>query len=70
MKKIPNMEKWGKAEAKERYGSAQGQLEGTTGLQKPQDPIDKHGAKYDNDATGWVRGMGKKSPYPEFKKGG
>jgi hypothetical protein len=29
--------------------------------QAPQDPIDKHGAKYDNDvASNWLRGMGPK----------
>lgn len=66
MKNIPNTEKWGKAQAKERYGSPKSQLEGSTGGQANQDPIDKHGADYNNDASGWVRGMGSKSPYPTF----
>lgn len=70
MKHVKNMEKWGKDTAKERYSQSGDALEGGKTHQAPQDPIDKHGAKYDNDATGWVRGMGKKSPYPEFKKGG
>jgi hypothetical protein len=34
--------------------------------QKPQDPIDKHGANYNNDASGWVRGQ---SQNPSFKRG-
>ena len=63
-----NTEKWGRATAKERYGSINGRLEGTTSGQAPQDPIDKHGAKYDNDASGWVRGAGAKSPHPSFDK--
>ena len=36
--------------------------------QAPQDPMDKHGPGYDNDASGWVRGMGPQSPYPDFDK--
>jgi hypothetical protein len=35
---------------------------------EPQSPEDKHGPKYDNDASGWVRGMGPQSPYPTFDK--
>jgi hypothetical protein len=31
--------------------------------QKPQDPEDKHGPKYDNDTKGWVKGDGQ---YPNF----
>lgn len=34
---------------------------------EPQDPVDKHGPGYDNDASGWVRGQGE--PYPNFDKG-
>lgn len=33
--------------------------------QPPQDPEDKHGAKYDNDADGWVRGH---TLHPYFDK--
>lgn len=36
--------------------------------QKPQAPQDRHGPKYDNDCDGWVRGMGKESPYPTFDR--
>jgi hypothetical protein len=36
--------------------------------QATQFPDDKHGAKYDNDASGWVRGKG--SPHPFFDRGG
>jgi hypothetical protein len=36
------------------------------GGQAPQFPEDKHGEKYDNDTSGWVRGQGK--PYPNFDK--
>ncbi len=38
------------------------------GGQAAQFPEDKHGEKYDNDTSGWVRGMGPKSPYPDFDK--
>jgi hypothetical protein len=37
--------------------------------QPPQFPDDKHGAAYDNDASGWVRGMGGQSPHPKFDSG-
>ena len=33
-------------------------------MQAPQSPNDRHDEKYDNDASGWVRGMAK--PYPTF----
>ena len=36
-------------------------------MQAPQAINDHHGANYDNDATGWVRGMAK-DPYPHFDK--
>jgi|KBSMisStaDraftv2_1062788.scaffolds.fasta_scaffold27946_3 hypothetical protein len=64
-KPAQNVEKWGRATAKERYGTPD--ASGVTpakSQQPPQDPEDKHGAKYDNDASGWVRGVG--SPYPHF----
>lgn len=35
-------------------------------MQAPQSPNDRHGEKYDNDAQGWVRGVG--TPYPHFDK--
>ena len=37
-------------------------------MQAPQSVNDMHGHAYDNDATGWVRGMAKE-PYPHFDKG-
>lgn len=37
--------------------------------QKVQDPEAMHGPGYDNDAGGWVRGMGKQSPHPAFDAG-
>jgi hypothetical protein len=40
--------------------------------QKPQGREDRQAVNYENDADGWVRGMGKDSPYPHFdhtKKG-
>ncbi len=37
--------------------------------QAPQFASDKHGATYDNDADGWVRGMGGESPHPHFDHG-
>ena len=59
-------EKWGKATAGERYGKPSESMGKAVGPQAPQSAEDKHGAKYDNDAKGWVRGMGPKSPYPTF----
>lgn len=37
--------------------------------QKPQDPEDKHGPKYDNDTSGWVRGVGQKPGFDTHKAG-
>ena len=37
--------------------------------QKPQAPESRQAPEYDNDATGWVRGMGSESPYPKFDHG-
>ena len=60
-------DKWGKSEAKSRYGSIQQNGDSPSNKeQQPQFAEEKHGAKYDNDASGWVRGMGPKSPYPNF----
>ena len=36
-------------------------------MQAPQAVNDHHGHAYDNDTTGWVRGMAKE-PYPHFDK--
>ena len=71
--KHQNTEKWGKETAKTRYGTAKGgSLACSDDCQKPQDPIDQHGANYDNDAPkNWLRGMGKNHAegYPPFDKG-
>ena len=67
MKHAKGIEKWGRDTAKERYGSAQGPLEGTTAHQPPQDPIDKHGKTYDNDVKGWAYDGGESRP--TFDKG-
>lgn len=39
-------------------------IEDSGDLQKPQDPIDQHGPKYDNDvpADSWLRSEGEKKP--------
>lgn len=66
MAKKPDMEKWGRSAAKQRYGTASGSL-AAKDQQAQQDPESKHEAKYDNDASGWVRGVGK--PYPTFDSG-
>ena len=69
MAKTVNVEKWGKAAAKERYGTAQGTLDNNpkaNDLQAPQDIQDQHLPGYDNDSHGWVRGHG--TPYPHFDK--
>ena len=71
MAKIQNEAKWGKATAKERYGTAQGRLDNNpeaNNLQAPQDIQDKHLPGYANDSDGWVRGKGKNAPYPHFDK--
>jgi len=38
--------------------------------QAPQSPEDKHGPKYDNDTSGWVRGMPNAEAKPGFDKKG
>lgn len=38
--------------------------------QAPQSPEDKHGPKYDNDTSGWVRGMPSAEAKPGFDKKG
>ena len=37
--------------------------------QKPQGPEDRQAPSYENDSTGWVRGMGGESPHPRFDPG-
>lgn len=63
---------WGRETAGERYGLTK--LPETPALsrteQAPQAPEDRHSPGYDNDASGWVRGEGKQSPYPHFDKKG
>lgn len=69
MKPAKGIEKWGRDTARERYSMGTQNLEGPTTGQKPQDPIDQRGKNYENDSSGWVRGEGKKSPYPTFDRG-
>jgi len=52
-----NVEKWGRATAKARYGGG-ATFSPPADQSKPQMPEDKHGPRYDNDASGWVRGAG------------
>lgn len=67
MAKVQNVEKWGRGTAKERYGTVGGSL-AAKDQQYQQDPESKHDTSYDNDASGWVRGMGKTSPHPHFDR--
>lgn len=79
MKPAKGIEKWGRDTAKERYSASPSKggdarpngdaLSSAPTYQAPQDPIDAHSPGYDNDAKGWVRGEGPKSPYPTFDKG-
>jgi hypothetical protein len=67
-----NAEKWGRATAKERYGSKPlATFSPPTGDQSaPQCPEDKQGPDYDNDApNNWVRGMPNAEGKPGFDKG-
>lgn len=68
MAKPKHLEAWGRSKARERHGegAATGMRASATDHQAPQDPEDKHGPKYDNDASGWVRGVG--DPYPNFDR--
>lgn len=67
MAKIQNVEKWGRGAARERYGSPKDSgVTPAPSQQGVQDPEAKHGSGYDNDASGWVRGMGSQSPHPHF----
>lgn len=52
-----NTEKWGRAQAKSRYGDHTYTKKTPESKSAPQDPECKHGPDYDNDAHGWVRGM-------------
>jgi hypothetical protein len=62
-----NSEKWGRAAAKSRYGSVHGGSKAEDQHQ-PQDAVDKHGANYDNDVTGWAHNGG--DSHPNFDKKG
>ena len=66
---MKNNHTWGRDKAKERYMAGSAGMAAPTNEQPPQDPIDKHDPNYDNDASGWVRGMGSESPYPHFDSG-
>lgn len=48
-------QKWGKAAAAKRY-SAPKTFSPPPDQSKPESVADRHGAQYDNDASGWVRG--------------
>jgi hypothetical protein len=48
------------------YGQATRDERLTFDEQAPQTPADKHGASYDNDSGGWVRGRGPEAPHPHF----
>ncbi len=51
---------WGREKARARYNTDKRDTLGpNVEVQKPQMPEDKQAAGYDNDASGWVRGMGK-----------
>jgi hypothetical protein len=56
--KHKSLDQWGKAAAKERSGLVSEPVisEVSPVMQAPQAPDDRHGANYDNDAKGWVRG--------------
>jgi len=60
LKGVTNSEEWGARVAVERgYGPGVRTFSPSSDrLQKPQDPVDKHSANYDNDASGWVRAQG------------
>ena len=72
MKPAKTTSQWGKDKASERYRTPNtGSLETSpeaNAHQKPQNIQDKQDKGYENDAEGWVRGMGPKSPYPTFDK--
>jgi hypothetical protein len=59
--RVQEESKWGADTARERYGQRQyfrGAPAPSDKLQKPQDPVDKHGPGYDNDVptNSWLRG--------------
>ena len=59
MSKIaPNVEKWGRKTAKERYGTeGAGDVNRAKNMTNPQDPVDKRGPDYSNDTPNtWLRG--------------
>lgn len=72
MKKPKDLDAWGRSTAKSRYGSLGGGTKASESQQRPQDPEDKHGPKYDNNTpSNWLRGMGSKRAEgkPGFDKG-
>jgi len=60
MAKVQNTSKWGLATAKERYGTARGDINDypqANNLEAPQDIQNQRDEpKYSNIASGWVRG--------------
>lgn len=59
MAKGKNLEAWGRATARERYGAPKNGGKGGSEDQAPQFPEDKHAANYDNPTPpNWLRGMG------------
>lgn len=55
-----SLEHWGREKAKARYNvDKRDTLGPDKEVQANQFPEDKHGSNYNNDASGWVRGMGK-----------
>lgn len=72
--KHKSTQEWGRNTAKERYGTGPVLADhpaDNDALQAPQDPQDKHESTYNNDSNGadeWTRGMGPKSPYPNFDR--
>ena len=73
MAKTQNVEKWGRATAKERYDGHASIPKADAKCQVNQDPVDKHDPNYDNDTSGWVHGAGedatKKPSFDKHKSG-
>ncbi len=65
-------ERWGRDEARKRYGSPnEGSMKAAEGQDLPEAPCDQHGAKYDNRVPdNWLRGAGENATNkPGFDKG-
>jgi hypothetical protein len=58
--KAVETEKWGRATARERYGSAQSGNMRPKDESQPQSPENKHGPGYANDTSGWLRAAGER----------